>query len=90
MRAPFVPTDPVKAKQIALHTEEVLKQVRACEHQKHLAQLHDGYMAYAASMGVAKPIVDHVISAFDDVNTLLKAREANARVVRDPTGERAA
>lgn len=90
MRAPFIPTDPVKAKQIALHTEEILKQVRTCEHRGHLDKLHDGYMAYAKTMGVAKPIVDHVVDAFSEVNTLLKAREANARVVRNPAGEDAA
>lgn len=87
MRAPFVPTDPVKAKQIALHTEEVLRLIRDCHALNQLDRIVDGYMAFADEMSVVKPIREHVTVAAGEVQTLLKAREANAKVVRDPTGE---
>ena len=87
MRAPFEPTDPVKAKQIALHTEGVLKSIRECESLPQLEKIFTGYAAYSTSMGVVKPIRDHVQEAFNETATTIKAREKNARVVRDPTGE---
>lgn len=89
MRKPFEPTDPVKAKQIALHTEGVLAQIRECTSVGQLEKLHKGYAAFVDTMGVVKPIRDHVQTAFNETATMIAARERNARVVRDPTGERA-
>ena len=94
MRVPFAPTDPVKAKQIALHTEGVLKSIRECESIASLKQIHDGYAAYAKSMGVVKPITEHVQEAFNETATLIAARERNAKraeaaeVTNRMTGER--
>lgn len=88
MRAPLELTDPVKAKQIALHTEGVLEQIRACEHLPQLDKIHQGYAAFSKTMGVVKPIRDHVQDAFNETATTIKARLKNKeRVVRDPTGE---
>jgi hypothetical protein len=79
MRAPFEPTDPVKAKQIALHTEGVLKSIRECESIGQLKNIYDGFAAYSATMGVVEPIREHVQKAFNETATTIAARERNAK-----------
>jgi hypothetical protein len=84
----FVPTDPVTAKAIALHTEGVLARMRGCEAIKPLEEIYTGFLSYAKSQSVCEQIREHVQTAFTETATLIKAREKAARVVRDPTGER--
>lgn len=79
-RADFMPTDPVKAKQIALHTEAVLQSIRECESLPQLEKIFTGYAAYASSMGVVEPIREHVQIAFNETATTIKARQRNSRV----------
>lgn len=88
MRKEFVPTDAETARAIAIHTEAILKQIRACERVEQLDQIYRGYQSYAEKMHVCHQIKDHVQMAFNETVTVIKAKALNARVVRDPTGER--
>jgi predicted transcriptional regulator len=79
MRTPFVPTDPVTAKEIAIHTEATLQQIRSCDSIGSLKKIYDGYDTYSNTMKVVKPIRDHVQEAFNETATLIAARERNAK-----------
>lgn len=83
----FVPTDPVTAKAIALHTEGVLRQIRECTTIAAMEDIYAGFATYAGKEGVCQQIRDHVLTAFNETAITIKAKEKAARVVRDPTGE---
>jgi len=91
----FVPTDPVTAKQISMHTALVLDQIKACEQIDDLEKIYTGYAAYAKSMNVTSQIVEHVQTTFNETATLIKAktkakeREQAQRVADRMTGEAA-
>ena len=87
MRREFVPTDAETARAIAIHTEAILKQIRASDQISQLDEIYRGYQSYAAKMHVCHQIMDHVQMAFNETVTVIKAKAKNARVLRDPTGE---
>lgn len=89
MRTPFVPTDPVTAKAIAMHTEIILAEMRAAVALPALEKLYTGFLAYAEKDRVCAQIREHVRGAFNEMALTIKAREKAARIVRDPTGEAA-
>jgi hypothetical protein len=71
----LVHTDPVSAKAIALHTEVVLAEMRACTAIALLEKIYTGYLAYAGKEHVCGQIREHVQIAFNEMATLIKARE---------------
>lgn len=81
----FVPTDPVKARQIAEHTMGVIVGIRHAATLDQLNARAGEWQSFADAMGVVKPIRDHVRDAINETAVHIKAR----RVVRDPTGEAA-
>lgn len=93
MAKQFVPTDPVTAKQISMHTAVVIEQINACENLEQLEQIFTGYAAYAQSMNVTSQIVEHVQGCFNSTATLIKAkqkakeREEAQRIANRMTGE---
>jgi pyridoxal/pyridoxine/pyridoxamine kinase len=91
----FVPTDPVTAKQISMHTSVVLDQIKACDQLEALEKIYTGYAAYSKSMNVTSQIVEHVQKVFNETATLIKAkqkakeREEAQRVAERMTGDAA-
>lgn len=79
------PCDPVKARQIALHVESVLAQIRDCQTLPQLEMIFEGFGAYAKTMAVVTQIRDHVRTAFNETATVIKARERNAATVAAKT-----
>lgn len=71
----LVHTDPVTAKAIALHTEGVLARMRESEAIKPLEEIYTGFLAYAGKEHVCGQIREHVQIAFNEMATLIKARE---------------
>lgn len=78
----YVATDPVKANDIAAHSCEVLRIMRAATTKERLDEMYLGWVTYADQMRVCQQIRDHMLGAATEIAADIKAR----RVVRDPTG----
>lgn len=78
MRKEFVPTDPVKAKAIAIYATSKLEQMREEADIERLKLVYRGWMTYADSEGVCEQIREHMLRAFNETAITIKAREKNA------------
>lgn len=78
MRREFVPTDPVKAKAIALYATSKLEQMRDETDVERLKLIYRGWMTYADSESVCEQIREHMLQAFNETAITIKARAKNA------------
>lgn len=78
-RKPFMPIDPVTAREIALHTADALRCIRACTTVGEVDGLLASYARYAEAKEVAPAIREHVEIAGRETITTLKALARQGR-----------
>lgn len=78
-RKPFAPTDPVTAREIALHTAEVLRSIRASLTADDVETFRAGYARYAEAKDVAPAMREHVEIAARETMTTIKALAKRGR-----------
>lgn len=74
------PCDPVKAQQIALHTQAVLRDMEATAEVGDVIAAVNNYRIYAKSMAVAPQIREHVKMVGNRRITVLKALAKNGQI----------
>jgi hypothetical protein len=74
----LVPTDPVTARAIAIHTEGELRQIRECTSVEAVNGLYDGFVSYANKEGVCEQIREHVRDACREMAITIQAKEKAA------------
>ena len=83
------PCDPVKAQQIAMHTQAVLDRMDACPDIGEVVAAVKNYRDYAKSMAVAPQILEHVEMVANRRITHIKALAKNGQIT-SPRGDRSA
>ena len=79
-KKPFVPTDPVTAREISLHTADALREIAGAPSIADAENRLTAWLRYAEARGVAPQIREHVQKSTRERIMTLKALAKNAQI----------